>query len=157
MGRRVPRAACSMGKALTLTQGEVLGLRRGEPGHGARVNTGLRALFARCGWPAPGVSDGGSASQHGLDETVLEAPHRASWSSAVRHVVANALPQSSATLSLLPHVQSLCPRLRPRLQQTRLALVLPPKARANGRWRSVRRQGAWGLHPICIKLKSTRA
>ena len=66
----------------------------------------------------------------------------------MRHVVANALQHSSAKLSLFQHFQSLGTRLRHRLQQTRFAFLLPPKARAKGRCLRVSRQGAWGLHTL---------
>ena len=66
---RVPISAFSMGKALTLKQVEVIGLRLGETWNGARVNTVLLALFERCGWPSHVVSDGGSDSKQGMVET----------------------------------------------------------------------------------------
>jgi hypothetical protein len=145
---RVPSAACSRGKALTLKQGEVMGLRLGEPWHGERVTTVRLALCERCGWPSQVVSDCGSALKQGIIDTLLEAPHRASWISDVRHVVANALKHDEATLSLFQPLQSLCTRRRHRLQQTRLAFLLPPQARAQGRLRSVSRQVEWGLQPL---------
>lgn len=153
---RVPISAFRMGKALTLKQVEVIGLSLGETWNGARVNTVLLSLFERCGWPSHVVSDCGSASKQGLVETFLEAPHRASWISDVSHVVANALQHSSAKLSLFQHFQSLCTRRRHRLQQTRCAFVLPPKARANGRCLSVSRQGEWGLQTLAYLERKER-
>ena len=108
----------------------------------------LLARFERCGWPSHVVSDCGSDIKKGLVETLLEAPNRASWISDVRHVVANALQHYDAKLSLFQQFQSLCTRMRHRLQQTRFAFLLPPKARAKGRLLSVSRQGAWGLHTL---------
>lgn len=87
---RVPVSACSQGKALTLQQVEGMGLSLGETGNGERVSTVLLALFKRCGWPAHVVSDCGSDIKKGIIDTLLEAPNRASWISAVRHVVAHA-------------------------------------------------------------------
>ena len=66
---RVPGSAFSQGHALTLKQVEVIGLRLGETGNGARVNPVLLALFERCGWPSHVVSDGGSDSKQGIVET----------------------------------------------------------------------------------------
>ena len=66
----------------------------------------------------------------------------------MRHVVANALKHSYATLSLFQQFQRLCTRMRQRLQQTRWAFLLPPKARAKGRLLSASRQAAWGLHTL---------
>src|SRR5712664_1914389 len=120
---RVPVSAFSMGRALTLKQVEVIGLRLGETWNGARVNTVLRALFERCGWPSHVVSDCGSDIKKGIVETILEAPKRASWISDVRHVVANALKHYYAKLSLFQQFQRLCTRMRYRLQQTRLAHI----------------------------------
>ena len=88
---RVPVSAFSQGKALTLKQVEVIGLRLGETWNGDRVNTMLLSLFERCGWPSHVVSDGGSDIKKGIVETLLEAPNRASWISDVSHFVANAL------------------------------------------------------------------
>jgi len=145
---RVPISALRMGKALTLKQVEVIGLSLGEPWNGERVNTVLLSLFERCGWPSHVVSDCGSDIKKGSVDTLLEAPHRASWSSDVSHVVANALKHYYAKLSLFQQFQSLCTRIRHRLQQTRFAFLLPPKARAKGRFLSVSRQVEWGLHTL---------
>jgi hypothetical protein len=145
---RVPVSALSMGKALTLKQVEVIGLSLGETWNGARVNTVLRALFERCGWPSHVVSDCGSDIKKGIVETLLEAPHRASWISDVSHFVANALKHYYAKLSLFQQFQSLCTRIRHRLQQTRFAFLLPPQARAKGRFLNVSRQAEWGLQTL---------
>ena len=145
---RVPSSALSMGKALTLKQVEVIGLSLGETWNGERVNTVLLAFFERCGWPSHMVSDCGSDIKKGIVDTLLEAPNRASWISDVSHFVANALKHYYAKLSLFQHFQSLCTRMRHRLQQTRFAFLLPPKARAKGRFLSVSRQVEWGLHTL---------
>jgi hypothetical protein len=145
---RVPVSAFSMGRALTLQQVAVMGLRLGATGNGARVHTVLLALFERCGWPSPVGSDCGSDIQTGIVETFREAPNRASWSSDGSHVVANTVQHSEATLSLFQQLQRLCPRMRHRLQHTRFAFVLPPKARAQGRLLSARRQAEWGLQTL---------
>jgi len=145
---RVPISAFSMGKALTLKQVEVIGLSLGETWNGARVNTVLLSLFERCGWPSHVVSDCGSDIKKGIVDTLLAAPNRASWISDVSHFVANALKHYYAKLSLFQHFQSLCTRMRHRLQQTRFAFLLPPKARAKGRFLSVSRQVEWGLQTL---------
>ena len=144
-----------MGKALTLKQVEVIGLRLGETWNGERVNTVLLALFKRCGWPSHVVSDCGSDIKKGIVDTLLEAPNRASWISDVSHVVANALKHYYAKLSLFQQFQSLCTRMRQRLQQTRFAFLLPPKARAKGRFLSASRQAEWGLQTLAY-LESER-
>jgi hypothetical protein len=145
---RVPVSALRMGRALTLQQVEVIGLSLGETWNGARVNTVFLALFKRCGWPSHVVSDCGSDIKKGIVETLLEAPNRASWISDVSHVVANALKRYYAKLSLFQQFQSLCTRMRHRLQQTRFAFLLPPKARAKGRFLSASRQAEWGLRTL---------
>jgi hypothetical protein len=145
---RVPVSALSMGKALTLKQVEVIGLSLGEAWNGARVNTVLRALFERCGWPSHVVSDCGSDIKKGIVDTLLDAPHRASWISDVSHFVANALKHYYAKLALFQQFQSLCTRMRHRLQQTRFAFLLPPQARAKGRFLNVSRQAEWGLQTL---------
>lgn len=145
---RVPISAFSMGKALTLKQVEVIGLSLGETWNGARVNTVLLSLFERCGWPSHVVSDCGSDIKKGIVDTLLAAPNRASWISDVSHFVANALKHYYAKLSLFQHFQLLCTRMRHRLQQTRFAFLLPPKARAKGRFLSVSRQVEWGLQTL---------
>ena len=145
---RVPVAAVSQGTALTLQQVEVIGLSLGETWNGARVKTVLLALFERCGWPSHVVSDCGSDIKKGLVETVLKAPQRASWISDVSHVVANALKHAYAKLSIFQQFQRLCTRMRQRLQQTRFAFLLPPKARAKGRFLSASRQAEWGLRTL---------
>jgi hypothetical protein len=145
---RVPVSACRMGTALTLQQVEGSGLSLGEPWNGKRGNTVLLALVERCGWPAHVVRDCGSALTQGIDDPLREAPHRASWISEGSHCVANALQHSYATLSLCQQFQSLCTRMRHRLQQTRFACVLPPQARAKGRFLSVSRQAEWGLQSL---------
>ena len=145
---RVPVSAVSQGKALTLRQVEVIGLRLGETWNGDRVNTVLLSLFERCGWPSHVVSDCGSDIKKGIVETLLEAPNRASWISDVSHVVANALKHYYAKLSLFQQFQSLCTRIRHRLQPTRFAFLLPPKARAKGRFLSASRQAEWGLQTL---------
>src|SRR5712692_8226748 len=155
---RVPVSACSQGKALTLQQVEVIGLRLGEPWNGTRVNTVLLALFDRCGWPSHVVSDCGSDIKKGIVETLLEAPNRASWISDVSHVVANALKHYYAKLSIFQQFQSLCTRIRHRLQQTRFAFLLPPKARATGRLLSASRQAEWGLQTLAyLEVKEREA
>ena len=145
---RVPVSALSQGQALTLKQVEVIGLRLGETWNGARVNTVLLSLFERCGWPAHVVSDCGSDIKKGIVETVREAPNRASWISDVSHCVANAVKHSYAKLSIFQQFQRLCTRMRQRLQQTRFAFLLPPKARTKGRFLSASRQAEWGLHTL---------
>jgi hypothetical protein len=145
---RVPVSALSMGRALTLKQVEVIGLSLGETWNGERVNTVLLALFERCGWPSHVVSDCGSDIKKGIVDTLREAPNRASWISDVSHVVANALKHYYAKLSLFQQFQSLCTRMRHRLQQTRFAFLLPPKARAKGRFLSASRQAEWGLQTL---------
>ena len=145
---RVPVSALSLGKALTLKQVEVIGLSLGETWNGDQVNTVLLSLFERCGWPSHVVSDCGSAIKKGIVETLRAAPNRASWISDVSHFVANALKHYYAKLILFEQFQSLCTRLRPRLQQTKFAFLLPPKARAKGRFLKVSRQAQWGLRTI---------
>ena len=145
---RVPVSALSQGQALTLKQVEVIGLRLGETWNGERVNTVLLSLFERCGWPSHVVSDCGSDIKKGIVETLLAAPNRASWISDVSHFVANALKHYYAKLSLFQQFQSLCTRMRHRLQQTRFAFLLPPQARAKGRFLSVSRQVEWGLQTL---------
>jgi len=145
---RVPVAAVSQGSALTLQQVEVIGLSLGDTWNGARVNTVLLALFERCGWPAHVVSDCGSDIKKGIVETVREAPNRASWISDVSHCVANAVKHYYAKLSIFQQFQRLCTRMRQRLQQTRFAFLLPPKARTKGRFLSASRQAEWGLHTL---------
>jgi hypothetical protein len=145
---RVPVAALSTGKALTLKQVDVIGLSLGETWNGERVKTVLVALFQRCGWPSQVVSDCGSDMKKGIVEALLEAPNSASWISDVTHVVANALKHYYAKLSLFQQFQRLCTRIRQRLQQTRFAFLLPPKARTKGRFLSVSRQAAWGLQTL---------
>jgi hypothetical protein len=145
---RVPVSALRMGRALPLQQVEVIGLSLGETWNGARVNTVFLALFKRCGWPSHVGSDCGSDIKKGIVETLLEAPNRASWISDVSHMVANALKRSYAKLSLFQQFQSLCTRMRHRLQQTRFAFLLPPKARTKGRFLSASRQAEWGLRTL---------
>ena len=145
---RVPVAALRQGKALTLKQVEVIGLSLSETWNGALVKTYLLLLSERCGWPSHVVSDCGSDIKKGIVDTGLEAPNRASWISAVTHCVANALKPYYAKLSLFQQFQTLCTRIRYRLQQTRFAFLLPPKARAKGRFLGVSRQAEWGLRTI---------
>jgi hypothetical protein len=102
------------------------------------------------------VSDCGSDIKKGIVETVLEAPKRASWISDVGHFVANALKHYYATLSSFQQFQSLCTRMRHRLQHTRFAFLLPPKARATGRFLSASRQAEWGLHTLAYLEASER-
>jgi hypothetical protein len=155
---RVPVSAFSPGKALTLKQVEVIGLSLGETWNGERVRTVLLALFKRCGWPAHVVSDCGSDIKKGIVDTLLEAPNRASWISDVSHFVANVLKHYYAKLSLCQQFQSLCTRMRQRLQQTRFAFLLPPKARAKGRFLSASRQAEWGLRTIAyVEAKEREA
>jgi hypothetical protein len=145
---RVPGAAFSKGRARTLKQGEVIGLSLSETWNGELVTTYRLSLFERCGWPSHVVSDCGSDSKQGIVDTFLEAPNRASWISDVTHFVANALKHYSAKLSLFQQFQTLCTRIRHRLQQTRFAFLLPPKARAKGRCLGVSRQAEWGLRTL---------
>lgn len=145
---RVPVMTVSTGKALTLKQVEVIGLSLGETWNGERVKTEMVALFQRCGWPSQVVSDCGSDIKKGIVEALLEAPNSASWISDVSHFVANALKHYYAKLSLFQKFQSLCTRIRARLQQTRFAFLLPPKARTKGRFLSVSRQAEWGLQTL---------
>lgn len=145
---RVPLAALSQGKALTLKQVEVIGLNVGETWNGDLVKAVLLSLFGRCGWPSHVVSDCGSDLKKGIVDALLQAPNRASWISDVSHFVANALKHYYAKLSLFQQFQNLCGRIRQRLQQTRFAFLLPPKARAKGRFLNVSRQAQWGLRTI---------
>jgi hypothetical protein len=145
---RVPVSALSPGKALTLRQVEVIGLSLSETWNGERVKTYLVSLFKRCGWPSHVVSDCGADMKKGIVDTLLEAPNRASWISDVTHCIANALKHYYAKLSLFQQFQTLCTRIRQRLQQTRFAFLLPPKARTKGRFLSVSRQVEWGLHTL---------
>ena len=145
---RVPVSALSQGKALTLKQVEVIGLRLGETWNGELVKKDLGSLFKRCGWPSHVVSDCGSDIKKGIVDTLREAPTRTCWISDVSHFVANALKHYYAKLSLFQQFQTLCMRIRGRLQQTKLAFLLPPTARAKGRFLSVSRQAEWGLRTI---------
>ena len=154
---RVPVSAFSPGKALTLKQVEVIGLSLSETWNGERVKTSLVSLFKRCGWPSHVVSDCGSDRKKGIVDTFLEAPNRASWISDVTHYIANALKHSSAKLSLFQQFQTLCTRIRQRLQQTRFAFLLPPKARTTGRFLGVSRQAQWGLRTITYVEEKERA
>jgi hypothetical protein len=145
---RVPISALSQGKALTLKQVEVIGLNLGETWNGELVKTVLLALFGRCGWPSHVVSDCGSDMKKGIVDALLKAPTGASWISDVSHFVANALQHDYAKWSLFQQFQSLCARIRQRLQQTKFAFLLPPNARAKGRFLSVSRQAQGGLRTI---------
>jgi hypothetical protein len=145
---RVPLSILSQGKALTLKQVEVIGLSLSQTWNGERVKTYLLSLFKRCGWPAHVVSDCGSDIKKGIADTLLKAPNAASWISDITHVVANALKHYYADLSLFQQFQTLCTRMRGRLQQTKFAFLLPPKARVKGRFLTVSRQAQWGLRTI---------
>ena len=145
---RVPVSALSRGKALTLKQVEVIGLSLGETWNGERVKTVMVSLFQHCGWPSQVVSDCGSDIKKGIADALLEAPNRACWISDVSHFAANALKHYYAKLSLFQQFQTFCTRIRQRLQQTRFAFLLPPKARAKGRFLSVSRQAEWGLQTL---------
>ena len=145
---RVPVSALRQGKALTLKQVDVIGLSLGETWNSERIKTYLHSLFELCGWPSHVVSDCGSDMKKGIAEALLEAPNRASWISDVTHFVANALKHSYAKLSLFQQFQTLCTRIRQRLQQTPFAFLLPPKTRAKGRFLSVSRQAQWGLQTL---------
>ena len=145
---RVPVSALMTGQALTLKQAEVIGLYLGETWNGERVKTVLTSLFARCGWPCQVVSDCGSDIKKGIVDTLLEAPNGAFWIRDITHFVANALKHYYAKLGLFQQFQTLCTRIRQRLQQTRFAFLLPPKARTKGRFLSVSRQAEWGLRTI---------
>jgi hypothetical protein len=153
---RVPLSALTTGQAVTWKQAEVIGLSLGETWHGERVKTVLTSLFARCGWPCHVVSDGGSDSKKGIVDTVREAPTGASWIRDIPHVVANALQHASATGALFQQFQTLCTRMRQRLQQTPCAFLLPPTARATGRLLHVSRQAEWGLRPIAYVEEQER-
>jgi hypothetical protein len=145
---RVPASALKTGKALTLKQVEVIGISVRETWNGTLVKTYLRSLFQRCGWPSQVVSDCGPDIKKGIVDTLLEAPNGASWISDITHVVANALKHYYADLSLFQQFQKLCTDIRQRLQQTRLAFLLPPKARSKGRFLNISRQAEWGLRTI---------
>lgn len=145
---RVPVSAFRLGKALTLQQVEVIGLSLSETWNGERVTTYLGSLFKRCGWPSHVVSDCGSDMKKGIVDTLCEAPNRASWISDVTHCIANALKHYYAKLALFQQFQALCTRIRQRLQQTRFAFLLPPKARTKGRFLGVSRQAQWGLRTL---------
>ena len=123
---RVPVSALRMGRALTLKQVEVIGLCLGETWNGERVKTYLQSLFELCGWPSHVVSDCGSDIKKGIADALLEAPNQASWMSDVTHFVANALKHYYAKLSLFQQFQSLCTRIRQRLQHAYSTPKLPP-------------------------------
>jgi hypothetical protein len=145
---RVPVSALLTGQALTLKQAEVIGLSLGETWHAERVQTVRKSLFERCGGPCHIVSDCGSDIKKGIGDIFLEAPNGVSGISDLTHFVANALQHYSTKCSLFQQFQTLCTRIRPCLQQTRFAFVLPPKARSKGRCLAVRRQAEWGLRTI---------
>jgi hypothetical protein len=145
---RVPVSALSQGKALTLKQVDVIGLSLAQTWTGEIVKTSLVSLFERCGWPSQVVSDGGSDIKKGIADALLEATNGACWINDVSHFVANALKHYYAKLALFQQFQSLCTRIRQRLQQTKFAFLLPPKARAKGRFLSVSRQAQWGLQSL---------
>lgn len=145
---RVPLSIVSQGKALTLKQVEVIGLSVSDSWNGDLVKTYLLSLFERCGWPSHVVSDCGSDIKKGIVDALLASPNAASWISDITHVVANALKHYYADLSLFQQFQTLCTRIRARLQQTRFAFLLPPKARAKGRFLNVSHQAQWGLQLI---------
>jgi hypothetical protein len=153
---RVPLAICSQGQALTLKQVEVIGLSLNQTWNGELVKTYLLSLFGRCGWPAHVVSDCGSDIKKGIADTLLKAPNAASWLSDITHVVANALKHYYADLSLFQQFQTLCTRIRGRLQQTTFAFLLPPKARVKGRFLNVSRQAQWGLRTIAYLEEKER-
>jgi hypothetical protein len=108
-------------------------------------------LFSMCD-ETPGIAD----IKKGIVDTLRGAPNRASWISDVTHVVANALKHYYAKLSLFQQFQTLCTRIRGRLQQTKFAFLLPPKARAKGRFLSVSRQVEWGLRTIAYVEEKKR-
>jgi hypothetical protein len=145
---RVPVSTLSQGQALTLKEVHVIGLSLGETWNGEQVKTYLLSLFQRCGWPSHVVSDCGSDIKKGIVDALLESPNRASWISDVTHFVGNALKHYYAQLSLFQQFQTFSRRIRQRLQQTQFAFLLPPKARAKGRFLSVSRQAQWGLETL---------
>ena len=153
---RVPLSLFSQGQALTLKQVEVIGLSLSQTWNGERVKTYLLTLFARCGWPAHVVSDCGSDIKKGIADTLLKAPKAAAWISDITHVVANALKHYYADLALFQQFQTLCTRIRGRLQQTQFAFLLPPKARVKGRFLNVSRQAQWGLRTIAYLEEKAR-
>jgi hypothetical protein len=145
---RVPASALTQGKALTLKEVNVIGLSLGETWNGEQVKTYLLSLFQRCGWPSHVVSDCGSDIKKGIVDALLESPNRASWISDITPFVGNALNHYYAQLALFQPFQTFSRRIRQRLQQTQFAFLLPPKARAKGRFLSVSRQAQWGLETL---------
>ena len=153
---RVPLAIFSQGKALTLKQVEVIGRSLSQTWNGELVKTYRLSLFERCGWPSHVVSACGSDIKKGIADTLLTAPTAASWISDMTHVVANALKHYYTDLSLFQPFQTLCTRIRGRLQQTKFAFLLPPKARVKGRFLNVSRQAQWGLRTIAYLEEKAR-
>ena len=102
------------------------------------------------------VSDCGSDIKKGIVDTLLEAPNAASWISDITHFVANALKHYYADLSLFQQFRTLCTRIRGRLQQTKFAFLLPPKARVKGRFLNVSQQAEWGLRIIAYVEEKER-
>jgi hypothetical protein len=145
---RVPLSILSQGKALTLKQVEVIGLSLNETWNGELVQTYLLSLFQRCGWPVQVVSDCGSDIKKGIVDALLKSPTATFWISDITHAVANALKHYYANLDLFQQFQTLCTRIRARLQQTKVAFLLPPKARTKGRFLNVSPQAQWGLRLI---------
>ena len=70
--------------------------------------------------------------------------------------MANALKHYYAKLALFQQFQTMCTRIRQRLQQTQFAFLLPPKARAKGRFLNVSRQAEWGLRTIAYVEEQER-
>ena len=153
---RVPLSTLTTGQAVTLKQAEVIGLSLGETWNGERVTTVLTSLFERCGGPYQVVSDCRSEIKKGSVDTLLEAPNGASWIRDITHLGANALKHYYAKVALFQQFQTMCTRMRQRLQQTQFAFLLPPKARAKGRFLNVSRQAEWGLRTIAYLDEKAR-
>ncbi len=95
--------------------------------------------------PITGILTGRPTTRSNVAHFMTEL---AVWIRDVTHFVANALKHYYAKLALFQQFQSLCTRIRQRLQQTQFAFLLPPKARAKGRFLSVSRQAQWGVDTL---------
>jgi hypothetical protein len=142
---RVPVDALSQrGAAIQLQDCECIGLRVCEHTDGETVATALTEIFSLSGDPVAILKDGGSDLAKGVDlwkrrqgKTLVQQIED------IGHVMANALKAQFENTKAFQRFVRIIHQGAARLRQTKLAFLIPPKLRTQGRFQSISKLGEW--------------
>ena len=145
------------GRALTHTDGEILGIEVTESATGEWIQEVLEKLSTKVGIPRQIVADNGSNLKKGI-KLYQKNHQQVIYTYDVTHGMANLLKKELVSCQDFQDFLADCHRCKQQLQQTELAFLAPPSQRSQCRYFNLERLVNWAINllnsplDICYQL-----